>query len=159
MAERRIITGPDRAPTVAIRETIPVDTSSAEQQLAALRAPKKYKPEATGASTYEIHPGFPKLGIAPLVTRQLYFEESEWSRGQVPLDPKVADVTGLQVSYGGVVEGLSGPEHLVTLSGSQTAVDAFGSNYREQSKAQKAPSNILQFPTLPGNVRRLLIRA
>lgn len=155
MVERRIITGPDRAPTIGYKQTVPVDTRSAEQQLAELRSPEVYKPIATGVSTYETHPGFPKLGIAPLVTRHLYFEESEWSRGQVPLDDQAADVTGLQISYGGVVEGLSGSEHLVTLSGSQTAVDAYGSNYREKPRAQHVPSNISDF--LPRNVRRLTV--
>lgn len=157
MAERKIIASPDRAPRVVYKQTMPVDTSAAEQQLAALRAPEIYKPVATGSATYETHPGFPKLGIAPLVTRHLYFEDSEWSRGQVPMDPKAADVTGLQVSYGGVVEGLSGPEHLVTVSGSQTAVEAYGRHYKVPSKeellTQETSSNILEFP-LPRNVRK-----
>jgi hypothetical protein len=155
MAERKIIAGPDRAPSFVYKQIMPVDTSSAEQQLAALRAPEIYKPVATGSSIYETHPGFPKLGIARSVTKHLYFAENEWSRGQVPLNEASADVTGLKISYDGVVEGLSGQEHVVTLSGSQTAVEAYGKYFKVSPREKEKPSNISDF--LPRNVRRLVV--
>lgn len=160
MTERKIIAGPDRAPRVVYKQTMPVDTRAAEQQLAALRAPKIYKPEAVGFETYLITPGSKTIGLPDQIGRHIYFKASEWDKGQVPLDSKSADVTGLQISYGGVINGKTGPEHLITLTGLQTAVEAYGRHYKvphtEIPLSQETPSNILEFP-LPRNVRKLVV--
>lgn len=157
MPERRTVVGPDREPSVIYsKHNTPsnAEVAAATHQLNGLRAPEKYKPYISGMSTVQTHPGFPRVGIPPEVSRTLYINTQELQQGTLPMGAD-ADISGLKISDAGVAPGLSGQERRIILSGPSTAVDAYSMHYRVPQK----PANISEFPALPRNVRRLHVVA